>query len=320
MRTMTAIPAIAAMAGLFFAGSASAQQEQQEEQEQQQQEEQAQDGQQEQASQCREDLQQLAAQMQEDGYWLAGYPQAGMMGATQFPEGQAAPTEPVAPADPGVEGEMAAQQPMGPWGATGWQYQPQTEMRILNQAAHLLDQRGNEEACNAIVEAMGERYQEQVAQLEELDVDPAEITAWRQSQIAEAQPVTEVFTQVRIDNLIGTNVRTPQDENLGSIGDVFVDPDSGEADYVTIARGGFFGIGEDEILVPWEMFYATADRTSFVLPIDEATLEAAPQFERQGMFGQGQAGQIDRDQVASFWDEHAQTQEAETETETETEE
>jgi sporulation protein YlmC with PRC-barrel domain len=286
------------VAGLCLAGSAIAQQEQQTEDMEQQ------------VSECREDLHALALQMQDDGYWLAGYPRTGTMGPAQFPGDQATapvdpaePADPAAPTDPALMDQVPAQEPVGPWGATGWQHQPQFEMRILYQAALVLDRQGNDEACAQIVQAMAGTYQEQVEQLEELGVDPAEITAWRQSQIAEAEPVTEAFAHVQVDRLIGMNVRSPEDRNLGDVGDVLLNPQTGAVEYVTVARGGFFGIGEDEVAVPWEMFYITTDFTSLVLPADEATLEAAPRYERRSMFDETTTGAIDREELDTFWAE-----------------
>ncbi len=278
-----------------------------------------------QQSQCLQDLEALAFQMQEDGFWLGGYPQIGMMGGTapgadmaapqdpamtgQPVTGDAATGDPAMMGDPAMAGQQAAGQPAGepasPWGATGWQHQPQTELRILHQAAHVLARQGNEEACATVTQAMADRYGEQVAQLEELGVDPTQVSAWRQAQIADARPVGEAFTQVRVDNLIGRNVWSPQDENFGDIRDVLLDPQEGGVRYVTIATGGFMGLGQDEVVVPWDMLYVTSDMTTFVLPVDQATLEAAPQVEGGGLLDMGQTGSIDRESVDAYWAEHA---------------
>lgn len=291
MLYQSAVSVIAVSAGLAMAGPVVAQQAQPEQQQARQADQQV--------SQCREDLQTLAMEMQQDGYWLAGYPRAGMMGTTQFPGDQAtAPADPTAtqpPIDPGLpaEDQMAAQHPHGPWGTTGWEAQPQAEMRMLYQAAVVLDRQGSEDACASVVRAMADRYQQQVQQLQELGVDPAEVTAWRQSQIAEARPATEAFTQIRVDRIIGMNVRSPDDQDFGDIGDVLINPQTGAVDYVTVTRGGFFGVGEDEVVVPWERLYVTADMASFVLPVDDATLDAAP------------TGATDREQVDTFWQDTA---------------
>ncbi len=270
-------------------------------------------------SKCVQDLQTLTMQMRQDGYWLDGYPRTGWGGVPTADPTLAPGTAGTAPTAPGTITDPAATppaagarppagEPVGPWRTTGWHYQPQSEMRVLYNAALVLDRQDNEQACMSVVEAMAARYQEQVAQLQELGVDPAEVTTWRQTQIAEAEPVTDAFAQVRVDNLIGLNVRSPRDEYLGDIGDVILDPQTGGVQYVTVARGGFFGIGESEVVVPWEMLYVTPGRESFVLPVDEATLEAAPEYPSGGLFDQTVTGAIDRQQVDTFWAEHGQTQ------------
>jgi sporulation protein YlmC with PRC-barrel domain len=273
-----------------------------------------------QQSQCLEDLQALSAQMQQDGFWLGGYPQIGIAGEMAPGAGMAAPQDPAvtgqpamgdpATGDPAMVEQQAAGQPVGqaasPWGATGWQHQPQTEMRILHQAAHVLARQGNEQACASVTQAMADRYGEQVAQLQELGVDPMQVSAWRQAQIADAQPVGDALTQVRVDNLLGRNVWSPEDENYGDIRDVVLDPQTGRVQYVTISRGGFLGFGQEEIVVPWDMLYVTSDLATFVLPVDQATLEAAPQVQGGGLLDGTQTGSINREQVDAYWAQHAQ--------------
>lgn len=294
MPRIARVSASALLAGSLFAGPVEAQQAQQQDQQAQEPDQQV--------TQCQEDLQTLAMQMREDGYWLAGYPRTGMMGGAQFPGDQATVPGDSAtatqPADPTVpaEDQMAAQHPGGPWGTTGWQHQPQGEMRILYQSAMVLDRQGNEEACATVVQAMVAQYQQQVEQLQELGVDPAEVDAWRQTQIAQAQPATEAFTQVRVDRILGMNVRSPDDQDFGDIGDVLLNPQTGAVEYVTVTRGGFFGIGEDEIVVPWDRLFVTADYASFVLPVDEATIDMAP------------TGATDRERVDSFWQQNSADQ------------
>lgn len=299
MHHQSTVSTVAVLAGLALAGPVAAQQQTAPQQPQ------------DHLSQCQQDLQTFAIQMEEDGYWLTGYPRTGMMGGVQPPaatapgagippattaDPQAAPG---APADPTVTADPtlpAEDQMVGPWGATGWQHQPQHDLRVLYQAAMVLDRHGHEEACATVADALGAQYQEQITHLQELGVDPSEVTAWRQSQIAGAQPAAETFTQVRVDRLIGMNVRSPDDQNFGDIGDALIDPETGAVEYVTIARGGFFGIGEDEVMVPWDQLYVTADYASFVLPTDEATLDAAP------------APGIGREDVDAYWQERGAQQ------------
>lgn len=55
-----------------------------------------------------------------------------------------------------------------------------------------------------------------VAQLKEVGVGPEQVMDWRQEQIALAEPVVDAvwLRRISIDDLIGTDARTPADESL----------------------------------------------------------------------------------------------------------
>ena len=57
--------------------------------------------------------------------------------------------------------------------------------------------------------------------------------------------MTNNSNSFRSDQLLGTDVRTPQNDALGSIDDLVMNPQTGKIAYLVIARGGIFGIGED---------------------------------------------------------------------------
>jgi sporulation protein YlmC with PRC-barrel domain len=105
----------------------------------------------------------------------------------------------------------------------------------------------------------------------------------------------------RASNLIGMNVTNPAGEKLGSINDLVVDPKTGTIRYAALARGGFLGIGEKLVAVPWEAFefqtkdveqrafrgddeseatgVVSKDRFTLILNIDAKTLEEHPGFD-----------------------------------------
>jgi len=105
----------------------------------------------------------------------------------------------------------------------------------------------------------------------------------------------------RASKLIGMNVTNPAGEKLGSINDLVVDPKTGTIRYAALARGGFLGIGQKLVAVPWEAFefqtkeleqrafrgeddaddtgVVSEDRFSLILNIDAKTLEEHPGFE-----------------------------------------
>ena len=63
---------------------------------------------------------------------------------------------------------------------------------------------------------------------------------------------------------------------LGEIEDLVLDPRTGRLDYVVVSRGGFLGLGEEQVAVPWQALRATPDFASFVLPVSEEAMDGAP--------------------------------------------
>ncbi|MFC7610939.1 PRC-barrel domain-containing protein [Teichococcus aestuarii] len=143
-------------------------------------------------------------------------------------------------------------------------------------------------------------YGEYAGQLREAGVEPGQMVSYRQQQLAAAQPVTEMRRNFRADTITGTDVRNPQDESLGSVEDVVLNPGTGEIGYVILSRGGFLGLGEDYVAVPWARLRATPQMDSFVLPMSEAQLEKAPSVDPDS-FADGGAGQQRRQEIDRFW-------------------
>lgn len=101
--------------------------------------------------------------------------------------------------------------------------------------------------------------------------------------------------------VIGLSLRNDSEKNLGEIGDLLVDPASGEIRYAVLDVGGFLGMGEDQRVVPWSFIQITPDekdaekchaRTS----LTEAQVKSAPRSKS----GQRYDGELDRRIEAVF--------------------
>jgi sporulation protein YlmC with PRC-barrel domain len=252
---------------------------------------------------CSADLQTLVQRMDEDGFWLSGYGTEGygMTGPVgTAPTGTAGvPADQAAPVEEQVTGGTASAVAPG----VGLD-SPRFQARALYEAALVLAHRGNEESCNQVVGELARAYGEYVERLEAAGIDASEVIGWRQEQLALAQPIAEAqaMSAFRLDNLTGTDVRNMQDEHLGSVSDVMIEPSSGDVQYVLLSRGGFLGMGAEHIAVPWDRLMATPGLNSLVLDATTADIESAPSVDAEAL-SDPEAGAPDREATDRFWSE-----------------
>jgi len=101
--------------------------------------------------------------------------------------------------------------------------------------------------------------------------------------------------------VLGTAVRNDSDKNLGEIGDLLVDPRSGEIRYAVIEVGGFLGVGEEQRIVPWSFIQISADEKDVEkcharTNLTEAQVKAAPKARS----GQRYDAELDRRIESTF--------------------
>jgi sporulation protein YlmC with PRC-barrel domain len=223
------------------------------------------------AEQCMADIREFVQQSAETGYGVVGPPGYG---------------EPA---------------PVGGWYGT---YGPRREMDALLTAAEVFARNGREEACQMVLAELRDMQEQRMAKLEEAGIPPDDVQSWRQERLVTAQPVDELERTIRIENVLGADVRNLQDEDLGDIEDVVLDQE-GDIAYVLVGRGGFFGVGQDLVPVRWQDLRAVPDLDAFVLEVDEQAFEQAPVVDRD-VFADTDAYAQRRDEIDSFWEEHLQ--------------
>jgi sporulation protein YlmC with PRC-barrel domain len=80
----------------------------------------------------------------------------------------------------------------------------------------------------------------------------------------------------------GAEVKNLQAQEIGSIYELAVDPDSGLVRFVVLDVGGFLGIDERKVAIPWRAFQITTIKDgigTFVLDTTKDKLEKAPAFD-----------------------------------------
>lgn len=85
--------------------------------------------------------------------------------------------------------------------------------------------------------------------------------------------------------LIGDRVVSPAGENLGKIQELMIDLDSSRVAYAVLGLGGFLGLRQKLIAIPFQALRPHADRKGFILDIDKEKLERAPAFDKHNSPG-----------------------------------
>ena len=81
-------------------------------------------------------------------------------------------------------------------------------------------------------------------------------------------------------DLKGKNVTNSENENLGEIKDIVVDPNSGRILYAVLEFGGFLGMGEKLFAVPFQSLQSSGDNKAFILNVEKDRLKSAPGFDK----------------------------------------
>ena len=82
------------------------------------------------------------------------------------------------------------------------------------------------------------------------------------------------------NTLIGNDVYSQNEEDLGDIKEIMLDTGSGKVCYAVLSYGGFLGLGEKLFAVPWQALKLDTVNKRYVLNVDSAKLDTAPGFDK----------------------------------------
>ena len=88
----------------------------------------------------------------------------------------------------------------------------------------------------------------------------------------------EIKVPMRVSEMLKTTMENRQGEKLGTIHDFMVGAD-GRLKYAILSHGGFLGIGDVLIPIPFDALMTGDEKGTVVLDIDKQTLEKALSFE-----------------------------------------
>ncbi len=110
----------------------------------------------------------------------------------------------------------------------------------------------------------------------EKDTDQTRDTRDRDTDRAKARRIQEIGA-VRSSNVVGSEVRNNRGEDLGTINELVI-AGKGDVVYVILSHGGFLGIGDSLLPIPWKALRFDPENEVAVIGMDKKILEKAPNF------------------------------------------
>lgn len=129
-------------------------------------------------------------------------------------------------------------------------------------------ERAGEAAREAVKEA-GEKATEETAAKEETP-----------EPVVEGNRMVQPEGTFLSEDLIGQPVQNAEGEDLADVQSFVITP-KGQITHVIVAFGGFLGLGEKEVLLPWEDFQINPEQNVFLLSMTKDEIEGLPEFKPQ---------------------------------------
>jgi len=80
--------------------------------------------------------------------------------------------------------------------------------------------------------------------------------------------------------LDGDKVMSSDGEDVGKIKEIMLDVYTGRIAYAVMSSGGFLGIGDKLLAIPWNALTLDTDRKCFLLSVTSETVKNAPGFDK----------------------------------------
>jgi sporulation protein YlmC with PRC-barrel domain len=82
------------------------------------------------------------------------------------------------------------------------------------------------------------------------------------------------------DTLDGNKIICTEGDEVGKVKEIMLDVQSGRIAYVVMSSGGFLGIGDKLMAIPWSALTLDTDRKCFLLPMTAERIKNAPGFDK----------------------------------------
>lgn len=151
------------------------------------------------------------------------------------------------------------------------------DVRELRNAAIILQRYGKDDACEDVIAAA-----QDIATNPETRADAKSkemVYAERVRKGAEnAVPLKQGAANLTASTLMGADLHSTRGEDLGEVSDVVLNAEGGSS-YLVVSHGGFLGMGDKEIAIPFDSAKISRDGDIVYVNMTEEQLEKAPSFE-----------------------------------------
>jgi sporulation protein YlmC with PRC-barrel domain len=92
---------------------------------------------------------------------------------------------------------------------------------------------------------------------------------------------TEAETLLAASEIKGARVINLQNEDIGDIDELLIEPATGQVRFAVVSVGGFLGLGSTRVAVPWSAFQIVTERgkIKYTLDATRERLEKAPRVQ-----------------------------------------
>lgn len=108
--------------------------------------------------------------------------------------------------------------------------------------------------------------------------EPAAMDEPADTATAPAPSAAPSGTEVSADDMIGRTVYGEEDEELGEVTDVIVDPDTKQVSRLVIGMGGFLGIGEKTVALDMNQVEIRPEQGIYVSGMRQADIEGMEEY------------------------------------------
>ena len=107
----------------------------------------------------------------------------------------------------------------------------------------------------------------------------------------DTKPETKPHALIASDRVEGTAVRRPSGETIGTIQRLMIDKISGKVAYAVLSFGGFLGLGEKHLPIPWARLSYDPAMNAYQVNISDDELTKAPSYAADKEFDWGDRSQ-----------------------------